>query len=255
MELEDLCDRLDERLDIETYAAMDASVNGLQVGRSAQPVSSVAVAVDAAIETMHVAATEDADLLLTHHGILWGDVGRVTGRIRRQLAVLFDADMGLYAAHLPLDGHPELGNGTQLATRLGLLEHASFPPDAACPIGVSGTFEEPLDFADCLSTVAQAVERPAEALAGMDHGPAPIERAVVATGNGTDMIEPASAAGADVLITGEVTHRAYHASKEANLSIICGGHYATERFGVLAVAELLNEWGIETTYIEVPTGI
>jgi putative NIF3 family GTP cyclohydrolase 1 type 2 len=120
MELDTLCARLDELLATEDYADVDASANGLQVGRTGGTVDHVAVAVDAAQATIEAAAEAGADLLVTHHGLVWGGVERVTGQHYRRIAPLVENDLGLYAAHLPLDGHQDIGNAAALAELLDL---------------------------------------------------------------------------------------------------------------------------------------
>ena len=122
----DIATRLDEELDVAAYADIDASPNGLQVGPAAQPVDHVAVAVDAAVETIDRASEAGADLLLTHHGIVWGSIERVTDTNYRRIAPLVDDDLALYVAHLPLDGHQELGNAAGLARLLDLDNRAPF---------------------------------------------------------------------------------------------------------------------------------
>ena len=120
MRLSTLTDRLDERLETDAYADIDASANGLQVGPDEGTVDHVAFAVDAAAATIEAAADAGADLLVTHHGLVWGGLDRVTGREYENVSALVENDLSLYVSHLPLDGHQELGNAAGLADYLGL---------------------------------------------------------------------------------------------------------------------------------------
>ena len=122
----DLCDRLDDLLDTAAYADLDASANGLQVGRREREVDRVAVAVDAAEATVEAAREAGADLLLTHHGLVWDGLERVTGRDYDRVTGLVEGDVGLYVSHLPLDGHQKLGNAAGVGDVLGLADREPF---------------------------------------------------------------------------------------------------------------------------------
>ncbi|MFB6188724.1 MAG: Nif3-like dinuclear metal center hexameric protein, partial [Halapricum sp.] len=134
----DLAERLDERLRTEQYADVDASANGLQVGPAGRDISRVAVAVDAAVSTIEQAADAQADLLVTHHGISWGGIDRVTGTAYRRIAPLIDDGMALYVSHLPLDGHQRLGNAAQLGQLLELTDTEPFGELGPVHVGQRG---------------------------------------------------------------------------------------------------------------------
>jgi len=123
MELQELGSRYDERLRCDAYADLDGSVNGLQVGAEPKTIERVAFAVDGVREVIESAIEWDADALVVHHGISWGGIERVTGRQYDRIAPLVRNDIGLYAAHLPLDGHQRLGNAAGVAAVLELREH------------------------------------------------------------------------------------------------------------------------------------
>ncbi|RRJ32196.1 Nif3-like dinuclear metal center hexameric protein [Halocatena pleomorpha] len=252
MELPELCDRLDEQLRVDAFADIDASANGLQVGPQQAEIDHVALAVDAAVATIEEAATLNADLLLVHHGLSWGGFERVTDRTYERIAPLIDNDIALYAAHLPLDGHQQLGNAAGVADRLGLVDRAPFGSVGTERIGQRGRLQEPVpteELADRLTTLEN------ERVQTLPFGPEPIERVAIVTGSGVDWIDEASNVGVDALITGEGKQQAYHEAKESSLTVFLAGHYATETFGVRALGSLLNRWGIETSFIDHPTGL
>ncbi|UPM43496.1 Nif3-like dinuclear metal center hexameric protein [Halocatena salina] len=252
MELRELCDRLDEHLRIDAFADIDASANGLQVGPQRAEIDHVALAVDAAVATVEEAAALDADLLLVHHGVSWGGFERVTDRKYERIAPLIENDIALYAAHLPLDGHQQLGNAAGVADRLDLRDRAPFGSVGPERIGQRGRLPEPMtteEVTDRLTTLEN------ERVQTLPFGPEPIERVAIVTGSGVDWIDEASDVGVDALITGEGKQQAYHEAKESALTVFLAGHYATETFGVRALGSLLDRWRIETSFIDHPTGL
>ncbi len=233
---------------------MDPSLNGVQVENSApekKEIRTIAYAVDACAETIRRAAACAADVLLVHHGLLWGQCRRVTGSYYRRLAALFAADMALCAYHLPIDAHPALGNNAVLADRLGLAEREPFGVWRGAVIGCIGTLRESL-------TVYEAAARlfPDESPVVLPFGPEKALRAAIISGGAGEDVEQAIAAGADLYITGEIGHENYHTAREHGISVIGGGHYRSETGGVAAVAAHIGaETGIRTVFIDVPTGL
>lgn len=252
MELTELCDRLDERLRIDAYADLDASANGLQVGPDESEIDHVALAVDAAVATVEEAAALDADLLLVHHGLSWGGFERVTGRDYERIAPLIEHDIALYAAHLPLDGHQRLGNAAGLAALLDLDDRESFGTLGTEHIGQRGRLSEPTSIEELTERLASLEN---ERVQTLPFGPEPIEHVAIVTGSGVDWLDEARDVGADALITGEGKQQAYHEARESGLTVFLAGHYATETFGVRALSPVLEDWGIETTFISHPTGL
>jgi dinuclear metal center YbgI/SA1388 family protein len=255
MERSEFVERLDERLRIDDYAEVDASPNGLQVGRTEGEVETVAFAVDAAVATIEAAIEREADLLVTHHGIVWGSIERVTGRAHDRIAPLLRNDLGLYVAHLPLDGHPDLGNAAQLADLLDLGNRAPFGEFGSEYVGQQGVLPEPTTTEDLASTLSAELPTGERGVQVLDHGPDEISEVAIVTGSGADLLDEAAAAGADALLTGEGKQQVYHEAREAGVNVILAGHYATETGGVRALQSLAEEWGLETTYVEHPTGL
>jgi len=255
MHCQDLCGRLDDRLDTDAYADIDASANGLQVGPGSGDVSRVAFAVDAAVETVNRAAAADADLLVTHHGLVWGGLDRVTGRAYRRIAALIEGDLGLYVSHLPLDGHQELGNAAGVADVLGLTDRAAFGELGGESVGQRGRLPEPAAVGDLRERLASALDTGGREVRVLGFGPAEVREVAVVTGSGVDWLDEATEKGADVLVTGEGKQQVYHEAREAGIHVVLAGHYATETFGVRNLQELVAGWGLETTYLDCPTGL
>ncbi|AEN05762.1 NGG1p interacting factor 3 protein, NIF3 [halophilic archaeon DL31] len=248
-------DRLDAELRTADYADIDASPNGLQVGRRAGEVEHVAFAVDAAEATIEAAVAAGADMLVTHHGVIFGGLDRVTGRAYDRIAPLVEHDIALYVSHLPLDGHPELGNAAGVADCLSLEELEPFGTMGPETVGLVGDRAEPLLLSDLTKTLDSALDTGDRSVQTLDFGPDEAERVAVLTGSGVDWLDEAREVGADTLVTGEGKQQVYHEAREAGINVVLAGHYATETFGVRALQELAEEWGLETTYIDHPTGL
>lgn len=237
------------------YAA-DISMNGIQVQNSdpnRKPIKKVAFAVDACLETIEKAAAEKADILFVHHGLFWGSPLPVAGNHYNRIKALLDADLALYASHIPLDANSECGNNYGLARMLGLEKLEPFGEWRGMSIGVKGEFAEPVTMQ---SLVKKLEGDGAKCNAVIPFGPAELKSAVIISGDGESDAEAAAASGADVFITGETGHVCYHMAKENGLTIIAAGHYNTETIGVSLVMEkLARETGIQTVFIPAPTGL
>lgn len=224
--------------------------NGLQVeGRAS--VSHVAGAVDACQATIDRAARCGADLLLVHHGLLWGRPEPLVGRHGRRMAALFRREISLYAAHLPLDLHPEVGNNAVLARALALEDCEPFGSYQGTRIGVAGTVD--LSRAAFVARVAEVVGRQPFVI---PTGPDRVRRVGIVSGAAGGMIDQAHQAGLDTFLTGEGRHHSYFDAEEWALNVIYAGHYATETLGVRALGEhLAATFGLPFTFIDHPTGL
>jgi dinuclear metal center YbgI/SA1388 family protein len=254
MDLETLCARLDDLLSVEDYAAVDASANGLQVGTDGA-VEHVAVAVDAAEATIDAAIEAGADLLVTHHGLVWGGLDRLTGQSYRRVAPLVENDLALYVAHLPLDGHQDIGNAAGLAELLDLSNRAPFGTVGEAYVGQRGQALEPYAIAELRELLETDLNTGGRPVRVLDFGPDELNSVAIVTGSGADFLDEAVAAGADVLVTGEGKGKLYHEAREAGISVVLAGHYATETFGVRSLAERIAEWGPATSSVDHPTGL
>jgi dinuclear metal center YbgI/SA1388 family protein len=254
MKLTELVSRYDEELRTAAYADVDASANGLQVGPREGDVDHLAVAVDAAVATIEEAAAVGADVLVTHHGISWGGIERVTGRAYDRVSALLDADLALYVSHLPLDGHQELGNAAGVADLLELEAREPFATLGGEPIGQRGTTPEPQSVEAVRDRLDELPQGDGETRL-LPFGPDRVQDVAIVTGSGADFLDAAVEAGVDTLVTGEGKQQLYHEAREAGCNVFLAGHYATETFGVRSLAALAEEWGVETTYVEHPTGL
>jgi len=250
MRLEALVQYLDDFLQVrDTHDAPDA-LNGLQVSNRGE-VTRVAAAVDLCHATVQLAAAQGANLLLVHHGLFWGGLRPLAGSMYRRVAGLVEHDIAVYASHLPLDRHPDVGNNAILARRLEVAVRGSFGVSDAQTIGVWGELELPRDafaarLADVLGTRARALA----------FGPDRVRRVGIVTGAGGSLIGQAAAAGLDTYVTGEGAHWTYFDAEELRLNVYYGGHYLTETFGVRALAEHIGErFSLPWTFLDHPTGL
>lgn len=253
MNLAELSHRLDDELRTNDFAEIDGSPNGLQVGPSECVVDRVAFAVDAVAATIEDAADWEADLLVTHHGLWWEHTERLTGRTFDRVASLLNGELALYVSHLPLDAHQELGNAAGVADVLELDTRSPFGELRGEHLGQCGHLPEPVGFSGVVDQLAE--HSSGGQLTAMGFGSDEVEDVAIVTGSGADWLDEAVDVGADVLVTGEGKHSLYHQAREAGMNVVLAGHYATETFGVKSLQGLVEEWGLETTFLDHPTGL
>ncbi len=225
----------------------DYGPNGLQVEGRAE-VRRIASGVTASRAFIEQAIAWGADTLLVHHGLFWrGQDGRLTGWLAERVRLLMAAQVNLFAYHLPLDAHAELGNNAQLGLHLGLQADARFGEQALGFIGpaVSGlTTLQPL-----ADRVNQVLRRQPLVLPGDGR---PLQRVAWCTGGAQGYFESAVAAGADAFITGEISEPQAHLARETGVAFLACGHHATERYGAPAVAaHVALQLGLEHRFIDV----
>jgi putative NIF3 family GTP cyclohydrolase 1 type 2 len=179
----------------------------------------------------------------------------IVGPFARKIQLCMTRNLSLYAAHLPLDGHPEVGNAAQLAKLLGLLETTPGFLHKGAPIGVVGTLPSPKSLQELASRL-ESYEGALHPPLTLPFGTSTVKRLGIATGSATSLIPECAALGIDTLLTGESKQEAYHMAKEYRVNLICMGHYASETFGVRALERVLqSEFRVETCWISEPTGI
>ncbi|MBV8502935.1 MAG: Nif3-like dinuclear metal center hexameric protein [Paucibacter sp.] len=217
---------LDSVLDAARFK--DYGPNGLQVeGR--EQVGHIVSAVTASQALIDAAIEARADAILVHHGLFWrGQDGRITGWMKQRLSRLLAHDINLYAYHLPLDAHAELGNNAQLGLQLGWVADARFGEQ---DLGFIGSIDT--EFEVLRPHVEQRLGRSTTAVPGDGR---PLRRAAWCTGGAQGFFEAAIAAGADVFLTGEISEPQAHYARETGVAFIAAGHHATERYGVQALA-------------------
>ena len=255
MDLSELRARYDERLRTAAFADLDASANGLQVGPPEKEIEHVAFAVDGVEATIEEAADLGADLLVVHHGVSWGGIERVTDLHYGRVAPLIERDLALYVSHLPLDAHPKVGNAAGVADLLALEEREPFAALGPEHIGCRGRAAEPFDADSLRSLLADELDHGGEGVQVLDFGPEEIEDVAVVTGAGADWRGEAAEKNVDALVTGEGKGKLYHEARESGLTVFLAGHYATETFGVRSLQELAEGWGLDTSFVDHPTGL
>lgn len=221
---------------------------GLQVV-GADEVTKLACGVSSSRELFERAARAGAQLVLVHHGLFWRNEPLVIDRrLKGRLQALFAADLSLVAYHLALDAHPELGNNALLAARLGGSYEAPF-----AEIGAGARLAEPVAVDDLARRLRDATGREPLVFA---EGPRRIERVAIVTGGGGGRVIQAAHEGYDALVTGEPEEPALHTARELGIHFLAGGHYATETFGVQALAErLATEFGLDWEFVDLPNPV
>ncbi|MBA3853029.1 MAG: Nif3-like dinuclear metal center hexameric protein [Gemmatimonas sp.] len=247
---------LDERLAIATTPDYPPALNGVQVGHRG-PVTRIAAAVDASMQTITMAAEAGANLLLVHHGLFWGGLRPLTGPHEARIRALFAHDIACYSAHLPLDAHETFGNSALLARELGLTVSGGFAKHQHIYCGVRGEAD--------LQTEALVAQLRAWAAPLGHHTVASqvpaghrTRRWAICSGSGAqvDTLREAYATGVDTLIVGEGPHWSAVEAAEYGLVIVYAGHYATETLGVRALAaHLASRYDIAWQFVHAPTGL
>ena len=250
MRLGALAEYLDRYLRVAEVPDYGGAVTGVQVD-TPREVRRVAVAVDAAQAVIDRAVAEGADLLLVHHGLFWDGNVPLTGRRYRRLKALLDADVGVYASHLPLDAHPEVGNNAVLLRAMGAEVAGSFGAYKGWPLGAWGEVDLGRE-----ELAARAAEVLGGAVKLVPGGPERVRRLGVITGGAGSETLAAARAGLDAYLTGEGAHHNFFDAEEGGINLLLGGHYATEVWGVRALAAHLEaRFGIEWFFIDHPTGL
>ncbi len=242
VELADYCHRL---LGVERFT--DYCPNGLQI-EGDRPLRRLVTGVSASQRLIDAALAAEADALLVHHGFFWKSEAAPLTRLKGQrIRTLMRAGLSLFAYHLPLDAHPELGNNRQLADVLGLLD--ARPSSGADDLLWCGRLAEPLSGAALAEHVARALGREPLHLAVVNR---PLSRIAWCTGAAQGAIERAAALGVDGYLSGEVSEQTVHLARELGIDYLAVGHHASERYGVQALgAHLAAHFNLEHRYIEI----
>lgn len=241
------CDGLLRATAIHDY---EGAVNGLQAANGGR-VTRIAAAVDASLATARLAVAAGADLLLVHHGLFWSARHPWTGHNYELFRVLMENDLAVYSSHLPLDAHPRLGNNAQLCAALGFKNLKPFFYDKQQFLGFQTRTK--ISLTELSRRLGQAVGRNPVVLRG---GPSECRRIGVVTGGAGSALKLAAGEGVDTFITGEGPHWTYALAEELGVNVLYGGHYATETFGVKALARhLAGKFKLAWTFVDHPTGL
>lgn len=250
--LRELGDYLDRYLRVREVPDDPNALNGLQVENRSGQVTRLVAAVDASIATLE-GVTDPGTLLLVHHGLFWDGPAPLTGRRFRKLRHLLEHDVALYAAHIPLDVHAEVGNNHVLGKSLGLDRIEWFDSYKGEPMGVQGTLDPAVPREELARRIGVLLQTTVRLVAG---GPPLVQRVGVITGAAGSRINAAAAAGLDGYVTGEGMHHSYFDAMEGGVNVFYAGHYATETVGVKALAEhLATKFGIPWEFHHHPTGM
>jgi dinuclear metal center YbgI/SA1388 family protein len=247
---DDLIKWLDNYLTISFYE--DASLNGLQV-EGANEVQKVAFAVDSSLSTLEQAAQTGADMLIVHHGLFWGKPLAITGMHKNRVKYLLDNNISLYAAHLPLDAHKEVGNNWGLARIVGLTDLQDFAPHGGKAIGVKGVFPNPITLRDLANQLEKELGEAVLVHAG---GKLELSTLGIVSGGASWDVVTAANEGLDAFLTGEPRHEVFYEAFERKINALYAGHYMTETVGVKLLEEKVKlEFNLATQFILLPTGL
>jgi len=238
---------LDELLESARY--QDYAPNGLQVAGREQ-IGTIVSGVSASRELIDAALEMGADMLLVHHGWFWrGEDPRIIGIKHDRLKRLLCADLNLVAYHLPLDGHPRLGNNARLGELLGFSQTGRFGTGPGDGIACYGCLDQPLRAEQLAERLSHRLGREPLLLSGGEHEIASLGWC---SGAAQDYLEQAAALGLDAFISGEVSERTFHEARELGIHYFAAGHHATERYGIEALGEhLALQYGLTHRFIDI----
>jgi len=240
----------DRLLSTDEFRDYERACNGLQMENRGS-VRRVAAAVDACLATIRLAVKAKADLLIVHHGLFWGPAHPWTGKRYETIRLLIDHDLAVYSSHLPLDAHPKLGNNIRLGTALGLNNLKPFFFERGEHLGYQG--RAIIRRTELAARLHKATGFKPLVIPG---GPEICRRIGVVTGGAGSELKIAAAEGVDTFITGEGPHWTYALAEELGINVLYGGHYATETFGVKALAShLASRFKIPWVFLDHPTGL
>lgn len=243
-------DQIVELLDqeLKTATIADSSCNGLQV-LGTHEVRRVGLAVDACLESYTKAHEAGCQLLIVHHGLIWGGLKSITGRHYEHIRYLLDHGINLYASHLPLDLHPQYGNNIGLARLLDLQDIRPFGEYHGALIGYQGTLAQP-------TTPADLAQRLSAKIGGtplvLPYGKPQVRTIGIVSGGAADTVEQAAQAKLDCYVTGEPVHYALQLTRDLASNVVFLGHYHSEKLGVQALGKLLHQrFGVEAVFLDV----
>jgi dinuclear metal center YbgI/SA1388 family protein len=241
------CDKILRTHDIGDY---DGAANGLQVENSGA-VTKIAATVDASLATIKLAIVAKADLLIVHHGLFWSSRQPWTGKNYELLKLLIENNLAIYSSHLPLDAHPKLGNNAQICDALGLKNLKPFFLTHGQTIGFKS--QTKISRNELAAKLERATGAKPKTIPG---GKNICEKIGIVTGGAGAELKQAASEGVDTFITGEGPHWTFALAEELGLNVFYGGHYATETFGVKALASHFSKkFKVPWTFIDYPTGL
>jgi dinuclear metal center YbgI/SA1388 family protein len=254
--LRDLGHYADILLETASTPDYENALNGIQL-ENQSPIRGIAAAVDFSSRAIQGAIASGANLLVVHHGMFWGGLERLTGPSYKRVRRLIEADIAVYASHLPLDRHPTLGNNALLAMELDLQPTAAFATFEDVFIGLRG--ESDIETAAIVRRARDfARTHGGDVRTSVLRGGRRTRKWAICTGAGasSETLREAGTMGVDTLIVGEGPHWTAIHAEENDLAIIYAGHYATETLGVCALAQHLSEkYDLPWNFVSAPTGL
>lgn len=242
--LADVVHFCDERTRRSLIKDFPPAMNGLQVANRGA-VRKIGATVDAGVVPFQLAVREGVDFLIVHHGLFWGSVAPVTGVNYKKLKTLIEGGCALYASHLPLDCHPEIGNNALLAKAIQLVPEQYFLEYEGNPIALMAKADIPR------AELRQRLEKQFPRVIAVEFGSEKPQRVAILTGSGSSVVEELAKNGVDTLITGELKQQHFNYAQEHRLNLYVCGHYATEVFGVRALAEeAARKFNLEYVWLE-----
>ena len=248
--LSDIVKYTDKYLRVRKIEDWPNALNGLQIENSGN-VMKIGVAVDVSTRVLTKAAKQHVDLLIVHHGLFWSGLQPIAGGLRRQLRLAFENNIALYSAHLPLDVHPDVGNNAQLAAALGFKSTKPFLEEKGELVGLR--VKGALPRTEVIRKLRRVLCGPIKAF---NFGPKETARIGIVTGGAGSEIYRVAQEKIDMFITGEAPHWAAGAAEELGINLVLGGHYATETFGVKALAAHLSaRFKLPWEFLDFPSGL
>jgi dinuclear metal center YbgI/SA1388 family protein len=249
-QLNQLVDYCNDLLRIGAIADWPNALNGLQIENSGT-VTRIGAAVDASTRTIGAAVEHGINFLIVHHGLFWSGLRPITGGRRQMLECAFKHDLALYSAHLPLDLHSVLGNNAQLAGALGLENSEPFFEQKGQSVGLK--VKAQVSRAELARKLEHSLGGPVKVFGA---GPEQTGTIGLITGGAGSEIYAMAGEGIDTFVTGEAPHWAGVAAEELGINLLLGGHYATETFGVKALAAHLSDrFDLPSEFLDFPTGL
>lgn len=252
MHLNEFDDYIKELLKLESVSSADPAFNGLQVTRTNSELKKIAFSVDASLESFKRALQWGADLLFVHHGLFFGEIRGIKGNLYKRLKFLIDNNLALYAVHLPLDMHPQLGNNAGIARLLELKDLEPFGIYHDIKIGFKGSFNKAKTLPEINSILlGQCIENQNY----LSFGKEKVRTVGIISGGASQNAREAIEQGLDLFITGESSHDIYHECQEEKINVIFVGHYLSEVWGIKSLKQNIEkELNLETAFIDIPTG-
>lgn len=242
-----LANKLDQFLEIHQFK--DYCPNGLQI-EGAEQVKKIISGVTANQALIDIAIEKNADAILVHHGFFWkGESQEIVGMKYNRIKALIENGINLYAYHLPLDVHPQLGNNAQLAKLLDITDRRPLEPWDKRSVGRVGKFEQAVTAEQLSARIASVLSR---SPLHIDGGKKQIKSIAWCTGGGQDYISIAAEQGIDAFISGEISERTVHIAREMGIHYFAAGHHATERYGVQALGEWIKgELELDVEFVDI----